>query len=367
MSEFIFNSKKLKDGISLARTIKPDSGDFNVKFIDSSIVILSLDKRRCAKVVIQSDSSSDFESSDMRISFDRISLLETELDSISISINEKSLSIKIIGDGQARRASIAKKISKTKVIDPSLGIDKSKFSMINSKKFDQLLRQVSCSALIKETKTEQDMRVNQVHFYPDKNCVTSNARYYGSVAFLDGMGLDLSIISSDIPFIRTFCSKCDGDVGLMCDDNKLYISDDSSGSMMVFSRIVIPKPTLTLFDSSDFGTEVHIDRDQLLKSLVWASSAIEGTQRLGVHATKSDDNMKLFFGQEEIANFPVSFISGNEIKSDFPLNVLMNVVNFIDKVVVFKFHHKDAQTMLEVSQKDTDLRSMHYLQSMRTR
>jgi hypothetical protein len=364
MSEFIFDPKKLKDGITLAKTIKPES-DFVIKFSNSSMIVSSMDKRRYIKVIIPSEVSSEFESSDMCVGFDRMSLLETDLSTVSITVNEKTLSVKMVDGTQTRRASITRKVNKIKTVDPSSGVDLSNLSIVDSKKFDSLLRQVSCSALVKETKTEQDMRVNQIHFYPSENCVVSNARYYGSIAYLDDMGLDLSIVSSDIPFIRAFCAKCDGGVGLFCDDNKLYVVDSISGSMIIFGKVSIPKPSLSILNSDDFSTEIHIDRDQLSKNLSWACSAIEGTQRLGVSA--ADNCMKLFFGQDEIASFPVEFVKGTELKSDFPLNVLMNIVSFIDKVVVFKFHHKDVNTILEVSQGSMDLRSFHYLQSMRMR
>ena len=75
-----------------------------------------------------------------------------------------------------------------------------------------------------------------------------------------------------------------------------------------------------------------------------------------------------YFGQDEISNFPVKFIKGDEIKADFPVNILTNIISFIEKIAMFKFNHEKAPTLLEISQgTDTTIKSMHYLQSMRMR
>jgi len=366
MAEFIFDPKKLKDGLSLARIIKPEIGDFNIKFDNSSMVISSADKRKYIKVVIPAESSpADFELNETYVSLDRIALFDTELDSVSIGVNDKTLSVKMQGGDQIRRASIPKKIVRIKMPDPSVGLGDATKSSIDKNLFDNLLRQISCSALIKETKTEEDMRINQIHFYSDQNCAVSNARYYGSIAFLDGMQLDLSIISSDIPIIRAFCAKCLGStIDLSCNEQKLCVADPETGSTLILGRITTPKPALTILDSADFQTEVFIDREQFAKNLSWASLVIEGTQRLGIHA--QDGQMKLFFGQDEISNFPVKFVKGDEIKADFPINVLVNMIGFIEKIVVLRFHHQKTPTILEVSQGEgAAVKSLHYLQSMR--
>lgn len=367
MTEFVFDPKKLKDGLTLVRIIKPEIGDFSFKFSDSALIISSTDKRRYIKVVIPAESSPpDFSSDEMHISMDRIALFDTELSSVSISVNDKSISIKMSNDDQVRRASITRRTVRVKMPEPSIGPQMVR-SSINTKLFDHLLRCISCSALIKETKTEEEMRVNQVHFYPEKNCVVSNARYYGSMAFLEGMQLDFSIISSDIPIIRAFCAKCvDPSVDLLHDNQKLCIVDASHGTMLVLGRITTPKPTLSIFDQDKFNTVVSIDKEQFAKNLSWADLVIEGTQRLSMYG--QNDQMVLRFGQDEISNFPVKFIKGTELRADFPINVLINIIGFIEKTAILKFNHDDAPTLLEVSQDgETDVRSMHYLQSMRMR
>jgi hypothetical protein len=373
MAEFIFDPKRLKDGLILARIVKPEIGDFSVKFENSTMIVSSADKRKHVKAVIPAESAPvDFELGEIFISFDKISLFDTELDSVSITINDKTISVKMHGGGQVRKASIPKKIVRVKTSDPSVGLDDVVKSSIDRNLFDNLLRQISCSALIKETKTEEDMRINQIHFYSDENCVVSNARYYGSIAFLDGMKLDLSIISSDIPIIRAFCAKCQGStIDLLCNSSKLCVIDPETGSMLILGRITTSKPILTVLDSNDFQTEVLIDKDQLSKNLSWASLVVEGTQRLGVDAHKTsgqDGQIQLFFGQDEISSFPIKFVKGDEIKADFPINVLTNIVGFIEKTVTLRFHHNKTPTILEISQGEgSNIKALHYLQSMRTR
>jgi len=371
MAKFAFKSDRLKKNFALSRIIKPVTGDFCLRFSSEHLTVFSFDKRRYIKVNIVPESMegipSDYLSNEYYVLADRTALFDSELEEIQISVNEKSLSVKTVGDGQSRQASLKKRSIRSKrpaipeMPDlPSIKIERGKL--------ERLLHQVSCSAMIKETKTEEDMRVNQVHFYADSHCATSNARYYGSLAYLDGMELDLSIISSDVPVIRSFCAKAVSDfIYLSQDSDRLYVIDSETESVLALSRVSTKKPALSVLDPDGFQIVLVIDQAKLSKSLKWARLAIEGTQRISFIA--KGDELELHSTKEEISRLPVTFIKGDEIITDFPVKFFSSIVDHIEGDVKLMYKHEKDPTILGVSENDSksEIRSVHYLQSMKPR
>jgi hypothetical protein len=377
MAEFSFAAVDFKRGLTVAKIVKPETGDYCFQFSATHLTIFSYDKRRytCSNIYPAAlrDVPDNFLSDEFYLTADRLALFDTDLDEIIIKVNPKSFSIKVSGSGQSRRTTLKKRslkarrppVPKNSLSDPW---------KVDRQAFEQLLYQVSCSAQVKETKTEEDMRINQVHFYPDDNCAVSNARFYGSVAFMDGIHLDLSVVSADIPAIRTFCSKAeDSQVHLFQDEKKLFVLDPSTDSIMAVSRVSSSRPKLTLPDSSEFGTTVLIDRGQLFKNLEWASIAIEGTQRLGVKIDKESLQAEFYFGHDRISQFTVEHVDGKNIDTDLPVKFFLSIVRFMEKKVMLRYHHASIPTILEITEKAEEaeesvgVKSVHYLQSMRAR
>lgn len=290
MPKFSFQPEDLKRALTMARIVKPETGDFCFKFFPDSLVIFSFDRRRyvCSYVAAISNKpvDPDFQSPDYYVTMDRTALFDSDLTSVTVSINEKSMSVSATDGNQVRSASLKRKAVRSKRPSVPELPDLSSTS-VPAAAFEDLLHQVSCSALVKETKTEEEMRVNQVHFYAEGGYACSNARYYGSVVHLDGLGLDLSVVSADIPALRSFCAKATSDiVNVSQDKSRLYLVDPTSGSFLALSRVASKKPPLSILDPSGFKTILEVEHAQLLKNLGWAQLAIEGTQRLGFRASR---------------------------------------------------------------------------------
>ena len=379
MPKFTFQSSELKKGFGLARIVKPETGDFCLRFNRQSLTVFSYDARRYVRVEIpcsDSDVTDDaYSSSEFYILTDRIALFDSDLDTVTFTVNEKSLGIKAVGGEQTRKANLKKRSPRSRrpsIPDPP---DCKVVSTVPSDGLDQLLRQVSCSAQVKETKTEEDMRINQVHFYPDDGCAVSSARYFGSVAYMDGMSLDLSVVSSDIPAVKAFCGKVDGDtVDLAQDDRALYVLDVQTGSFMSLSKVSGKKPPLRVLDDDGFETVLVIDQDRLNKSLGWAQLAIEGTQRMSFRARRESSDgpegtIELYNASQELSQLPVRFLKGSELRADFPVRFFFSMTKFVDGDISLRYGHKDAPTVLGISQHECEgsVRSIHYLQSMRER
>jgi hypothetical protein len=370
-----FDPDDLRRGLSVAKLVKPLTNDFILKVTGGNLVIYSYDKRRCARAEVRpmKPIASDYESEEHFLPADRQAFLDSELTALSLSITDKGMLIKTEGAKQSRQATIKKKAELSRrppmPARPTFEAEAS----LPARDLEELLRQVSCSALVRETKTEEDMRVNQVHFYPDESCAVANARFYATMATLAGMKIDLSIVSADLPLMKSFCSKLGGHPVLIGQNSKhLFVSDPNTGSYLTFSRVASKKPPLSLLPEQGHEIIINIARDQLAKCLSWAAMAIEGTQRLTLSAiadAAGSGTMEFLNGKQEISTMPVEFKAGKRFSADFPVKYLAGIVRYLGEGhACLKFAHPAAPTILEITeQTDGAAKARHFIQAMKER
>jgi hypothetical protein len=372
-----FEPEVLRRAFAVARIVKPETNDFCLRFTDGGLTIVSQDKRRFVRSEVRPKTVVDgLSTDDFYLTSDRASLFDSDLESVTISVNEKSLTVIASGDGQTRQAVLKRRAERSRrpPIPARPPIDDA--HEVDAPAFEELLKQVSCSALVKETKTDEEMRLNQVHFYPDHGCAVSNARFYASYSFLPGLSLDLSIVSADLPMIRQFCSqmKSGGKVLVRQDDRRLYVTDKVTGSVLSMTRVNCGRPPYQFLDESEFNTTVQVRRDVALKGLNWAVTALEGTQRITLDCQASPSgepsSLTLLSDHTEIAQFKASVISGPGIRADFPARLLHSIFTYVeDGIVELRYGHKQLPTLIQIRHSDQKgpVRSFHFLQSMKAR
>jgi hypothetical protein len=373
MPEYDFPRETLRRGLNIAKTIKPSVGDVSFSFTDRGLTLFSFDNRRYVRVEVVPGSTSEvdtgYESDEFYIFLDKTAIFDTELDNIIIDVNESSLDVKAIGGGQTRRSSLKKRSTKSRRPDvPSF--PRVEFVECPKSSLDELLRCVSCSASVRDGKTEDDMRTMQIHFY-DNGFATSSTRYHASLVTSEGINYNASIISADIPLIRSFFSKIDNDqVGFGQDKDKIYFADLKSRSFLCLSKIATERPTFQRI-SDDFSTSIVVDQELLMRNLRWSALVVERTQRISLIASKNSDDdsgtLVISFQKQSADGIPIKFLRGDELRVDLPVDKLMHIVSFLEKTVVFKFGHSKSPPILELSSgsDDSTVQSWHYIASMK--
>jgi translation initiation factor 1 (eIF-1/SUI1) len=291
-------------------------------------------------------------------------LFDADLADVSFVLGENSLTVQATGGKHTRKATIKRRVDSTRRKHMPT-VRWGNLVMVDARRLAKMLRVVGCSALVKETKTEEEMRVNQVHFDSVSSSASSNARFHASVVKTEGMDLDVSIVGSDIPTVRTFCAKLEGKVGLCQDKHRLYVVDPQSDSAIVVSRVAsvstkFEAPTL------EFATEILLSRENLIDGLDWALAALDGTQRLTCEASGEELKMS---NSGEIFNMPVTFKSGREFKADLPAKFMRTVADHLDSDnIMLRFGHAQHPTLMEVSNVDEpDIQVRHFIHTMRSR
>lgn len=369
MAKLLFAPEDLRRGFAIAKLVRPISGDYILRIVGSELWINSTDRRRQVHSVVSSLSSdSDGSSSDdFFLSTDRSALFDSDLIQIAISVTDKGLLIKAEGDGQTRQATVKKRVDSARrsPMSPKPIVSGVTFP---AKKFEEVIRQLSCSALVKSTKTDEDRKINQVHFYSDESCGYSNARVYASVVHMDGLSLDLSVSSDDLPALRNFCSRVPNNIRIGQDKTKMFITDPTSGSVISFSRVSCSKPVFNVLSEDGYGVEIEVDRTKLIKALQWTNMAREGTRRVSFKA--SNDSLVMSCNGQDVSDLPISFLSGDSLSADFPSDLFASIVSHTDSdKVLLKYKHKVFPSILEICNftKSDDVRARHFLQSMKER
>lgn len=368
MAKLAFTPEDLRHGFALAKLVQPEKKDYILKFVNGYLSIYSAGKRsfvRSEVKPIKSD-TENFTSDDYYLPMDRRALFETDLTSVSLIVNEKGMTIKAEGDGQTRTASVKKRPDNSRRPEMPVSITISGTEM-DPKNLEELLHQVSCSALVKSTKTEEEMRINQVHFYPDKFAAFSSARTYASIVTLDPLPLSISIVAADLPAMRAFCSRCKGKVIVSQDRTHMLLQDPNTGSHIAFTRVASNKPAFSSYSPDDFSYVISVDKEQFTKSINWSSMAIEMTSRLSLRSIPDSDTLVMSSGKKELSTLPVKFHKGESFAADFPVDSIANIVPYLnDGRVMLKYGHKSQSCLLEICNEEmnTAVKSRHFVLSM---
>ena len=330
MSSVSINPGLLKQALTTAKIVKPTFGDFSFHLDQDGIRVESLDKRRSITSKIPLDDCGVVWKDEYFIPLDRTILFESDYDSLKINKTDKGLSFKYLTSDAARTSLIKQraKDSKRPVVPPCPDMEGS--STINPKLLDRLLKGASCSALIKETHTEEDMRINQIHFYKDHSAVVSNARFYASVVTDPSITFDASIVSADIPIIRAFSARCKGNLQLKVYNQKIFIKDVDTGSYLHLNVVPTEKPTFYSVDISNPKNRMNVNEAVFKSGIKWSLNALDSTQRVTFSAELRDTESYLAFysTSAELASNKVSAVI-EPFRADFPAKVLMSISEYL--------------------------------------
>jgi len=363
-------SKDLKSGLNLAKVVKPTDGEYRISISGGSIAIISSDKRRylCAFLTTR---MGDGITEDFLLPQDRSSIFEADLDDVDLSINEKGLSLKYSGGGTKKSAVIKRRSpSKKGVLGKSIIIDEEEWR-IESNLLDELLTVASASALVHETKTEEDMKMNQIIFDSKNNCIISNARYYATFVFHPSIKKDISIISADIPTIRAFCNRCKGDILISCDNVGLCFKHQETGSYLIINKINSKQSkNPSVPDVRESIINIQCSTALFKDAIKWSGVTLEGTQRISIQSENDGDSEVLKFSQSDrvLTSIPILSSGNTSFSADLPLKVLDNISCYLlDGNVVIRHGLKAFPDVVMFEQTLEDLKVQHFVRSMRSK
>lgn len=356
------DSKLLKTGLTIAKIVKPVLQDFSLEISSAMIRIWSLDKRRSTIAHVPFSGIID-QTEEFIIPVDRTSLLDVESNLCTISLTDKGAVVKYVDEGKSRTATIKRRSPGARRPLPPSVPDFSVAPRLRSKVFSRILNQVSASAQVKQTKTDEDARINQVHFYGASRVVTSNARYFASVVRHESIDFDMSVVSSDIPFIEGFLARCD-EVAVCQDASRIYVVNPLNSDFLSFTKVTGARPEYKAVSVEDPAVSIKIGLEDLKNLLTWSSQAIDGTPRCTV--SWEPGALVCSYNLGELGRTAIEY-DGPSGRVDLPISTLITVVGYLEGTEVdLKFGIPSMPNVLVISQTFPDgTTSSHFLAAMR--
>lgn len=364
MSKHVFDPSAFKRFVRRAKIVKPHLNDYSLYFKDGESLLWSYDRRR--SIVSRIKTTAD--QSEVReyfIPLDRIVLLETSCDELSANVTEASCSFKIKLDGSNRSASFKTRSDSSKRPTLPGPPDASSFLSLDRKAFDFVLRTMSAASLVKSTKTDEDMRVNQVHFYGANRAAVANARYFASTSVWSALDFDASLISADIPFIRAFLADCSSVVKIGQDMKHFYLVDPDSGSYLILLKTQSNRSVYSDIDLGIMNSTFLIDTEKFKESVKWAGMTVEGTSRVTI--SYDGKALSILSNNKEL----VQVFSTSEsvpFSADFPIKLLLDLSeSFGDGPLQIAFLGSNISDVMLLTQTFGDVTTKHYIKSMRSK
>ncbi len=358
------NPQEFKKRVSQIKLVKPFLGDYILNSRGDQIELRSSDRRHHVYTSISVPSHGESEG-EYFVPLDRLGLIDVTSNGIKLSLTDKTATFKFNADSTHKSASFKKRSESSKknskIEPPTLT---GKF-VLNKKQLEFIFKSVSASALVRETKTEEDMRINQVHFYGSENSAVSNARFYATYVYSPVIKTDFSLVSSDLILAKNFASTCVDQIEISDSEKNVYFTDLSTGSWLSCAKVQSVKPPFSTLEIKDPQSSFVVLASEFKELIKWSSMAVEGTSRIGL-SLNVDGNLTAVSNGNDLYSMKVARNSGSFL-ADFPISVLQTVLEYCaDGEILCEYNFDIAPDILRLTQEVPDSGSAkHFIRSMK--
>lgn len=359
-----FDPEKIRQAISVAKLTKPASGDFTLKFTGGDLVICSQGKRgQSWAQVAPLEPNNDFVSDEAFLPYEKSLFLEGNNDTCTLVFDDSYLSIKVRSGGSNKSARVPLRNNNTKRSKLPEKLDLVDPHPIDKKVWSEILGSLSYSAQVKNTKTDIEMRQNQIYFYGDQHAAYSNARTYASCATHESLDFSVSIISSDVPTVRAFIQKAGDDIMVGVNDGDLFFCSEDRNRYVSFARMVNKFPAYKIPSTEGFKHHATFKTEEWKKNVTWSVKAVEGNNK--VLARFSSDSVSILDGSKELISFMPSSCDG-----DFSFYMNLDILVGISSVInsdefTLCYAHESMDNMIEFRD-NGQVQSRHFFTAVKT-
>jgi len=361
MSTMSFNDQAVKKLLN-AKLVKPSSAFYNIQPYDGGMSISSIDTRRMIKLSVLCDSVDGVvdNKSEYFIPIKKLNLFSYP-GSYRLKFNEDHILVNIKSDVGKKSAKIRRKNMRQYMFDNFKIFDEVEPVSIDSDVLRTILKNLSASAQIKETKTDADMKKNKIQFYGQASVAISDATYYGTFCYHDDIKFDISISSADVPIVMGFCDISEGPIE-MYDAKTHFMCKNSNEDTLLITKVVTERSEL--FEIEDeYEHVIEIDLAMLKDAVKWAIESIDGTQRVKF---KFDGNVIEMLSSGSMISSLYTMTDSKPFDVDLPIQIVSNIIhNIKGKTIKFKYKNKSTPTIVEINgDKDDEVQTRYFISAM---
>lgn len=350
--------KHFKRGLQIPKLLKSGIPEVLIQENERGLKISSYEKRRMVEVVIPSTSVNLPHGVQYSISFDHPLFNESDVESWSIEPKKDILKFIFKNNGSTKVTDIRKK---AKPVDVTIPTDWVEVASVNKACLLRSMDHLEASANVKDTKSEEDARINAVFFRKDLSF--SINRHTASVT--DGLAsVDFSIPSLDFAVIRGFVERLDhnGDVSISKSKNYMRVGQ---GDIFLYTTLINSRePNFSrLNDKYLFNFETKTSD---LKALVkWSEYNAEASSYLTLEFKGASCEFKTKFKS-------LGEISGINKSSPFTVNLpskgFVGLMDYLEgDIVNLRYSHEAMSTIFNLNVSDSSGVSSydHFIQTVK--
>jgi hypothetical protein len=347
-----------KKYLNIPKLLKSGTPEVLIQKTDSGISISSSERRRVVKIEIPASDLVIPEGVQYSIAFDNPLLNENDVNSWNMVAKKDTLKFEFISDSGKKVTEIRKKAKPVAFNAPMVWELLQKFSKSD---ITRILDHLEASASVKDTKTEEDARINAIFFREDGSF--SINRHTASVS--KGVGEKRwSLPSLDFSSVRAFIDRCDSDQMIRFEDGKEYIRVGYENFWLYLTKVVSREPNFAFLEDKylyEFNTTVDA-----LKSIVkWSEYNADASSYLTLGFNQDECEFKTKYKT-------LGTIKGTNVGSVFEVSLpsknFVNLVEYLSgKDVSLRFSHEKLNTIFNLHSIDGETGRLfdHYIQSVK--
>lgn len=352
----------LKKSFSIVKLVKPVLQEYSIKLKDGDLYLSSGDRRRSVTSLIR-DVADKSITEEYFLPMDRSVIIDAALDKCDLNITEKGAKITFSSDGVSKSALLKKRNADPKKAPTIDKPWKDGAQIYDAEALSFILRASACSAQVKETKTDEDMRINQVYINGQDGVAVTNARYFASQVRSEHIKTNLCVISSDIPIMVAFLDRIKSVVKVYDLNKKVVVSSEDDSSWITFNKIVGSINKASVLPDYLGSGSVSFTKDMLKECIRWVEAAVDGTQRITLNI--DGDHLRFLSNGSEIASTRISN-SSVQYKADLPIKILSHFVEtLMDVPLTLSVLDINLKNIVAIKQSSDYGHVTHYIKEMR--
>lgn len=349
---------RFKKCLGMPKLLKTSASEVILERGLDGIRALSTDKRRVITSTLDGSSYGIDAGIQYSIPYDHPMFNESEVNTWSLSPKKESLRLDLKLVGGHKNSDFRKKAIPFRFEDK---LDYVLLSSVSKSDFLYVLDSLEVSANVKDTKTEDEARINAL-FFRQGDAFTINRHMASVVDFKSTM--NWSIPSLDFAVVRGFVDRLSSESIVYIYKSEEYLKIQQDNTTLYLQRLLSKEPGFTSPDGV-YDYEFQVNSSVLKSYVKWSDYNADASSYFIFEFEGNKCSIKTKY--KDLGEFE-GIVGNGKFSANLPNKLLVNTIEYLHAGVVrMRFGHSKHPTIFNMSQvnPDNSLERNIYLQTVK--